>query len=608
MNARATLGLAIAFAALLTAYWLTGKIDRSATREARDVEPVFTFQADDIDGMRIAQLGAAPVEATRDRDGIWSIVQPHAHIPANQALWNRLATALTAVTNQRTIDDAPTSLADFQLDQPALTIVVEGGASANTQIAFGSLDPTQVNRYARVGDGPVFLAPSSAFEMLNRTLDDLRDRRIFTHLEGGIPRVDFVRHATGGAEELEDASLVSRSLRIDESYEVDDTGFWHLARPTAAVLQQERIVPLAAYLRLAVGRGYIDEPESLSDYGLDPPFAELRAHNVDGETHTLLLGWLSGGDDEGGIFVKRADSSSVYVADSRLFLLLPAEPQDYREKRLFTHAATTLKTIRYEDAQNVIELEHDDELGWQMIEPPSEDTDQIAVSMYIAMLKSIEGVAFPEETEIPSLATPRVTLDFSFTDDTPPSTVLLGGPLSDTVPPLFYARQDIGVVTAIPFDALRMLQAEPFDFRIKRIFPFEASAVEHIDLLFEDRRYVYRLEEGNWILEEPRGARLESQADVRALLETFVQCRASGIVDTEAAADAQLDPILRVSFGISGSGQSITLGPIEVGARTDANSRQRHLRIPGKTTPYLVDQALISDVRDALQGVVFSQP
>ena len=69
--------------------------------------------------------------------------------------------------------------------------------------------------------------------------------------------------------------------------------------------------------------------------------------------------------------------------------------------------------------------------------------------------------------------------------------------------------------------------------------------------------------------------------------------------------------MLRVSFdlvGEAGEDSSITFGPVEVGERTDPNSRLRFLSVEGKSTIYLVDQSLINDVRDAVQGVVFSNP
>ena len=613
MSTRSTLGLAATLAVMLVAYWLIGRIDRSVSREAAEVEKVFTFSSIDVASISIARIGEDLVEAARDDTGQWAITIPYRHIPANQPLWNALSAAISSLTNERTIDEKPNNLEDFQLDSPLLTVIVGTANDPLMQLAFGSLDPTQVNRYAQVGDGPVFLAPAGTFSMLDRGLEDLRDRSAFTNLEEGISRIDFVRRATSGAEEIEDPDIAARAMPINESYQIDDTGMWRMTRPVEAVLRQDGINALAAQLRLAAGRGYIDEPESLSDYGLDPPFAEVTVHSMEGGSQTLLLGWLSGGDKGGGLFVKREDSRSVFVAELRLFLLLPAAPDDFREKHLFTHEAKSLKTIRYRDAHNELLLEQDEAEGWRLVEPPVDDTDQIAVSMYVAMLKSIEGESFPQVQQVASLETPRLSLEFTYSDDTAPSAIHVGGPLPSSNPVTFYARQDIGVVSAISFDSLRMLQTKPFDFRIKTIFPFRPGDVQGIDLLFEDRRYVFRRTQGTWILEEPRGARLESQSDVRALLRAFVDSRASGIADSTSVAGAlgADGPMLRVSFdlvGEAGEDSSITFGPVEVGERTDPNSRLRFLSVEGKSTIYLVDQSLINDVRDAVQGVVFSNP
>ena len=91
------------------------------------------------------------MEAARDDTGQWAITIPYRHIPANQPLWNALSAAISSLTNERTIDEKPNNLEDFQLDSPLLTVIVGTANDPLMQLAFGSLDPTQVNRYARKG-------------------------------------------------------------------------------------------------------------------------------------------------------------------------------------------------------------------------------------------------------------------------------------------------------------------------------------------------------------------------------------------------------------------------------------------------------------------------
>lgn len=612
MNTRSTFALSLVLAGLVIAYVFIGRMERDVIEDRAEAKKLFDFVPQDVTTLSITRQGQAPVEAIRNEEGQWSIVAPSPHIPANGPVWTALTDAVASLTNERTIDTSPQNLSSYQLDPPLVSIVVATKRGQLNRIAFGSLDPTQVNRYARMGDGQIFLAPARAFNSLNRKLKDLRDRRVFHFVGEGIASIDFKRHAAEGADEIDDPRLAKRAQAIEETYTFANLELWRLTKPIDALANQDKLNALASQLRFASGRHYIDEPESLSDYGLDPPFAELIVHSVSGEAETLLLGWPSTAEDNSGFFAKRAGNPSVFIIDAHLLTLLPDGPGGYREKRLFTREARQLKTIRYSDPRSNFLLENDPATGWHLVEPAADDTDQIAVSMYIAILKQVEGLSFPINQQMPSLDPPRLSLQFTYSDGTPPSTIRIGGLVPSSNPIEFYAMQDIDTATTVSFESLRILQATPFAFRVKTLFPLQQAQIQEMELIFEDRRYLFHYEAGIWTLTEPRGARIETQSDVHSLLKTFATTLAKGIADPPPSADAQgLDrPILTVKFQVTddaSTGTTNQMGPFYIGNRDTMNPRQRYLWLGDKKTVYLVDQSLIDGVRDALLGVIIQK-
>lgn len=611
MSIRATATLVFILAALLATYWLTGRIERGIIEETQRAKKLFDFSAEDITALSIVREGETGVEAIRADDGSWRIAAPFDHIPANGPLWTAITGTIAAMTNERTIDVTPADRDYFQLDSPLVSVVAATKQGPIVRLSLGAQDPTRLNRYAKLGDGQIFLTPAAAFASLNRGLYELRDRRAFTHLDKGISRMDYVRLPTSGADEdtIDDPDLRARAQAIDETYARDDEGVWHITSPFEALAHPRKLTALIRYLQGAAGRYYIDDPESLSDYGLDPPFARISVHADSGEVQTLLFGWLSSDEDNPGLFAKRADNPSIFIADAHLLTLLPAGPEDYRDKRLFTHEAKQLQTIRYKDSRSEIRLEYDIDKGWLLVEPISDDTDQLAVSMYIALLKRITGLSFPDVERVPSLDPPLITLDFTYSDDTPPTSIHIGAAVPGSSPLELYARQDFGVITTISTEAFAVLQVTPFDFRMKAVFPFRHEDVREIDLRFEGRHYVFRFSEGRWILVEPRNAHLETQSDVHALISAFMISQATGIADPPPAQDVQgLDePLLEAVFEVVDERQTTTIrtfGPIRIGNRIAASSRQRFLSVEGKSSVYFTDQAIIDDVRAALQGVI----
>ncbi len=609
MNTRSTLALFLVFAGLLVAYVIMGRMQEQGIQERAEAKKLFDFKPDDVTSLSITRQAQPPVEALRDDARQWSIVAPARHISPNGPLWTALSEIVASLTNERSIDSSPQSPADYQLDPPLLSIAFTTTDNQRYQIAFGSLDPTQVNRYASMGNGEVFLAPVRAYNALNRKLQDLRDSRLFPYMDEGITGIDFKRHGAEGADDIEDPRLAQRAQAIEETYTIVNLERWRLTKPIDVAANQDKLNALAYQLRFTQGRGYVDEPESLSDYGLDPPYAQLTVHGISEETRTLLLGWSSTADDNSGFFAKLADNPSVFTVDAHLFTLLPEGPGAFREKRLFTREAKQLKTIRYRDPHSNFLLENDADTGWHLAGPAAGDTDQLAVSMYIGYLKRIEGLSFPESDPAPSFGSSRLSLEFTYSDDSPPSTIRIGGPVPTSNPLEFYAMQDIDITTTVSFSTFDILRVAPFDFRVKTLFPIQEVQIQEIDIIFEDRRYSIQYKSDTWTIAAPRGARLETQSDVHSLLKTFVTTLATGIADPPPSPDRQGtdNPILTVRFQVTDNadpGTITEIGPIFVGNRDENNPRQRYVWLDGKETIYLVDQALIEGVRDALRGVI----
>ncbi|MDK1046437.1 MAG: hypothetical protein QGM45_12240, partial [Anaerolineales bacterium] len=98
-----------------------------------------------------------------------------------------------------------------------------------------------------------------------------------------------------------------------------------------------------------------------------------------------------------------------------------------------------------------------------------------------------------------------------------------------------------------------------------------------------------------------------------SLIDTFSTTLAKGIADPPPAADVQgkNDPVLTVVFQVVDdplTDTTRTVGPVLVGNLVTSKSRQRFLWMEEKMPIYLVDQALIDGVRDALGGVAFHSP
>ncbi len=599
MNTRAILAIGLLFGVLLAAFLLTGRRERQIERREFESGKLFEFSAADITSLSIQQEAAEPVEAVR-RDGGWDFAGAYRHIPANGPLWDQLAEVMALARNERRIDGAEDDLASFELDPPRLTVIAATKQGAAYQIDFGGLDPTQRHRYHRMAGQGVFLSTADWFSIMNRNLGELRDRRLFHNLADGLERLEYKRYLVA-SEDGADVSteLQKRMAGIDDAYAKDSAGQWRLVSPVDALARQDALEVLARVLPSLGGRAFIDAPENLADFGLDHPFARLTVFGPGGNSETLLLGGIDSGDatGEAGLYVKHETGQSVVVVDARLFTLLPAEPQAFRERRLFTREALGLKSLRYRDGTNEFTLENSD-AGWRLTDAPAGETDQVAVSMYIAQLKRVEGESFPDKVAPDVFGTPRIALEFTFNEG-PGSRVEIGAPVPGSDPIEFYARQDFDSLTTIPFDGFQALQATPFDFHVKSLLKCDPKTVNGIELTIEGARFVFSRANGRWAVTEPANATLSAQSDVTNFLAALTNLQARGVADPPPAAAVQgiESPILEVTIRTEDAALP-TIGPIRIGNLKSESSRERFATVEGRSAVYFVDQSIVDLARD----------
>ncbi|PCJ65135.1 MAG: hypothetical protein COA73_02765 [Candidatus Hydrogenedentota bacterium] len=602
MSTRGTLLLAAICGALLFAYWGTGRIETERIQAQYESKKLFDDTLGEVTALTITLGDTEPVSAQRVEAGQWAVQLPHESIAANHPLWEQMAQAAGFLTNEREIDTQPEDLALYGLDAPLITVELVG-ASTNHILEFGKADPTQNNRYARLDEGPVFLIPSQQAELYYRTLDDLRDKRILSRMAEGIDRIKFIRHTVEQDEQSENNPQMQA---INETFERDDSGKWHVTSPYEAVAHQEKVLNLVSHLQFGGASDFADSPENLSDYGLEPEWAIITAYNVEtDEAQTLRLGWLDDSQENGGMYAMVDGAPTVFKVELDFVARLPNAPSDFREKRLFTGEVSNLTSIRYTDRNHAFTLTQDSIEGWKLTDPLYEDTDNLIVSLFLSHLKRIPGESFPPEADAVGLNPGRIRFDFTFLDGSSPTSIAVGGPVPDSDPMMFYARQDSGTVTTIPVVAIPFLQSKSFDFRHRRLMKFDPKDVVEIQLETNSIRYELERTEDRWAITVPENTALESQSDVTTLLEILAAVDAVDIADPRPAEDVMglSSPTLLVRL-MTKSGEGI--GPFRIGDLTASSSRYRFVSVEGKKDVYFVDQGVLDDLREALSGIALA--
>ncbi len=260
MRFRGTVLLAVVLVFLCAGYWWMQRREVERVREAVEARRLFDFTAEDVVRLRIAQLGKTPAAGVRN-DGGWEIVEPGPGITPYAPLWDRVAGRLAELRNERTLLERAEDLDQYGLAEPVLTVSAELASGAGVELAFGTLEPMRVCRYA-LYQNEIFLVHKDMFYELNRSLKDLRNQFLVDHREADVLRMEFARIWTGNSPEAAKMEappeVGSESVRVVvERASAEEP--WRMVAPVDAPADQERVSALVSEVQYGTAMRFIDD-------------------------------------------------------------------------------------------------------------------------------------------------------------------------------------------------------------------------------------------------------------------------------------------------------------------------------------------------------------
>lgn len=398
MNPRTT-GILFLVAAALGAfvyfYVIRGEEGRKEA-EARAKRLFPDVEAEDITWVELTSSDGKQVRAER-RDKGWEIVKP-IDFPGDTFALDGVASALAQVQSEA-VYEKPQPASVYGLDDPAREVRFGDGGGEHA-LRTGDKTPMGGNSYAAVvGETPVYTVPTYRVTALQKSLDDLRDKRILSF------DAESVRKMTvswpGGRVELE---------RGDQG--------WRLTAPLDARADQSAVSDLLSDLSFLRASGFDDAPGSDAETGLaSPAFSvdlELAPAEEGAEPRHLSL--AVGSKVEGEQRLVRAGRPTLFrIAASRIDDF-PRDVSAYRFRQLASFAPLDARRVE-------MDLRHGDErldvvatrgdAGWQASPEPM-DPDKIAGMIdALSRLEATEVLAEhvgPDERAGLGLDPPRATI------------------------------------------------------------------------------------------------------------------------------------------------------------------------------------------------------
>ena len=607
MKPKSTLLLVVIFAALAGAYWATGFFQKREVTQIQEAKRLFELAPETIKSIELKRIDGSLCGGERVEGG-WRFVQPNATIEALPIVWDRMAKALAELSNERTITETPSDLKAYGLAEPRLVFNATREGGEPIRLIFGSPEPTQINRFARLNDGPVFLVNEKQFFELDRDLDVLRNRFLADNRESPLLRMEFTRIWTG--REAVPAGMEGKLVPGQESKLITvardaATAPWRMLAPLEAAADQDAVNALAKEIQFAMGDGYVDTPEDLADYGMTPANARLTIVDSDkGARQTFYFGDADK-SGQGRLYVKRDGRDAVFTVDGVLLGKLPNTPEAFRERRLLTEQARDIERVQYISNASSFALVRTAAGGWTI---EGEAEDAIAperVGEFFQQLKAAAVQQFAEPGSV-SMDAPDVVMTLTMKDDATPREIRIKANPTDAG--LLFAQQDTGVIGVMSAEQAKHVMVSPDSFRSRALMRFSKTEATKIAFSLDGKTYEFEKVHDLWVVRVPAEHRLANQADAEMILTAFAGLNASGDAAASAAGaeGPGLDnPILTMSITTTGTdGKPVEHGPLYVGKILPGQASQRFCALGGREGIFTVKQDVIDKVRDALHGVI----
>jgi len=213
---------AVLLAALSGAVWYAKKHPQSdASTTTTPASPTLVSIPDaSIDSIAIQKKDGTAVTIER-KNGKWALTAPAA-FNADQDAASGLVTSLSPVTADSIVEDKPTDLSKYGLSAPSLTVTVREKKGKSNEIVFGDDVPAGSLVYAQhKGDPKVYALSSSIKTSLDKSVNDLRDKRLLTFDTSQLTRIELGAVEFGKNSQNEWAIIKPEPYRAD-NFQVEE--------------------------------------------------------------------------------------------------------------------------------------------------------------------------------------------------------------------------------------------------------------------------------------------------------------------------------------------------------------------------------------------------
>ncbi|MGH7889971.1 MAG: DUF4340 domain-containing protein, partial [Thermodesulfobacteriota bacterium] len=279
-------------------------------------------------------------------------------------------------------------------------------------ISIGADSPVGSGTYIQTGGGKsvLLVEKASVMPFMNKSANDFRDKQILTLDERKIGKLRFQWKDSKFEVERKDGDWVGKDM------------------PEYVEIDQARIQSiLKTFFNLKIDNFENNEPDSLSNYGLNKPSTQIQIFEDEKPTSVLF-----GKKKEDGVYyVKLASGDSVYSVSEFVYRQVPENVNDVRVRKFVEINTEEVNELEIKRERNAISILKEGK-GWKLAEDKDKKVDESKVYELLSKIEGLQVEKFiddnPADLATYGLGKPEIKLTISEGDK---KTTLLFGKKKD---------------------------------------------------------------------------------------------------------------------------------------------------------------------------------
>jgi len=376
MRMRGLLIAAVVLAALAGGLWWSNKNEEAKAKNpapAPDAPPkLLSVPEDQFQKIDIRKAGGEALTLDK-KSGKWEITAPKP-LPADGNAMNSMVSTLASLSSDRVVEDKAADLSQFGLAKPSIELAVTKKDGKSQLVLIGDETPTGGSYYAALkGDRRVFTVASFVKSAVDKTPNDLRDKRLLTFDSGKLTRVELAAQGQpvefGKNNQNEWQILKPKPLRADGG-------------------QVETLIQKLQEARMELGATEEDTKKVAAAFASGTRVAVAKVSDASGEQQLEIRR-----DKDKNYYAKSAVVEGVYKTGGDVGDALDKGLDDFRNKKVFDFGWNDPSKIEVRDGAKQTTYE---KLGDKWMSG-GKAMDSTTMQTVVDKLRDLPAAKFPEK-------------------------------------------------------------------------------------------------------------------------------------------------------------------------------------------------------------------